>query len=106
MSTDALVAPSPAFRTDDSHLEYLVQNTRSCVLRPFSFFVSWQGVLTLAYRGFPPALVCLKQQIGDYYSSLPKENPGSKWPKTSLGALKEGRRLTPEQLKTLNATCR
>lgn len=30
-------------------------------------------MLTLAYRGFPPQLVALKQQISDYYQSLPKE---------------------------------
>lgn len=37
---------------------------------------------------------------------LPRENPGSRWPKTSLGALKDGARLTPEQLQTLNAICK
>ena len=30
-------------------LEALVADTRRCCLRPFRFFVSWQGVLTLAY---------------------------------------------------------
>jgi hypothetical protein len=92
--------------TQETHLEYLVRNTSACVLRPFSFFVSWQGVITLAYKGFPPALVNLKKDLTDYFQHLPKENPGSRWPKTSLGALKDGQRLTPEQLEQLNAVCR
>ncbi len=31
---------------------------------------------------------------------------GSKWPKTSIGCLRDGRRLTPEQLATLCRICR
>lgn len=88
-----------------TQLAYLVDQCTPCVLRPFAFFVSWQGVLTLAYRGFPEPLVALKAGLADYYGGLPEENPGSRWPKTSLGALKDGRRLTPEQLKKLNAVC-
>ncbi len=57
-------------------------------------------------RGFPPALVNLKQQLSEHHPTLPKENPGSRWPKTSLGALKDGTRLTPDQLNTLLAICR
>jgi hypothetical protein len=102
VDTAPLVAPP----STETQLEYLVRNTQACVLRPFCFFVSWQGVITLAYKGFPQNLVELKQQLTDYYQALPKENPGSKWPKTSLGALKEGKRLTPEQLDKLNAICR
>ena len=60
----------------------------------------------LIHRGFPPALVRLKQQLDRRHGSLPKENPGSKWPKTSLGAVKDGYRLTPEQLHTLLRICR
>lgn len=105
---EAVAGPSapPSSSTAETHLEYLTRNTQACVLRPYCFFVSWQGVLTLAYRGFPPQLVALKQQISDYYQSLPKESPGSRWPKTSLAALKEKQRLTPAQLQRLNEICR
>lgn len=48
------------------HLEYLVEQSRPCVLRPFCFFVSWQGVLTLVYKGFPQQLVTLKVGGGRY----------------------------------------
>lgn len=87
-------------------LEYYAAATPSCVLRPYRFFVSWQGVLTLVYRGLPPALAKLKQDINEYHEGLPAENPGSKWPKTSLGAVKDGKRLNPQQLETLLHICR
>lgn len=96
------VTPKPI----GSHLEYIISQTPTCILKPFSFFISWQGVLTLAYRGFPPALLALKQNIADLYGSLPKENPGSKWPKTTIGAVKDGKRLTPQQFHTLREICR
>eukprot|EP00879_Flechtneria_rotunda_P011304 GHRR01011809.1.p1 GENE.GHRR01011809.1~~GHRR01011809.1.p1 ORF type:complete len:303 (+),score=102.57 GHRR01011809.1:136-1044(+) len=106
----AVAAPSPTVLPvticQDTQLEYLIKNTQACVLRPYCFFVSWQGVLTLAYRGFPKPLVALKEHISDFYPALPKESPGSKWPKTSLACLKEGNRLTPEQLQHLNELCR
>jgi hypothetical protein len=43
--------------------------------------------------------------LPNYYGGLPPENPGSRWPKTSLGALRDGRRLTPEQFKVLMKIC-
>ncbi|BDA49980.1 hypothetical protein COCOBI_15-1080 [Coccomyxa sp. Obi] len=84
----------------------LLSSTSSCVLQPHAFFVSWQGVVTLAYRGFPPALVRLKQQLDAKHPGLPKENPGSKWPKTSLGCVRDKCRLAPQQLDTLLRICR
>eukprot|EP00884_Botryococcus_braunii_P000199 jgi/Botrbrau1/1017/Bobra.114_1s0055.1 len=86
-------------------LEDLLLNTSPCLLEPARFFVSWQGVLTLAFRGFPPALLQLKQDIGDRLGGLPRENPGSLWPKCSLGALRDNKRLDPQQLALLNRIC-
>lgn len=48
----------------------------------------------------------LKDALADTCKGLPPENPGSKWPKTTLGALRDGTRLTPEQLQQLNAICK
>ena len=56
-------------------------------------------------RGFPPPIASLKRQIEASHPGLDAENPGSRWPKTSLGALKDDKRLTPDQLKALNAIC-
>jgi hypothetical protein len=38
-------------------------------------------------------------------AALPAENPGSRWPKATLGALREGVRLTPSELATLQQLC-
>ncbi|ELR16682.1 uncharacterized protein ACA1_089300 [Acanthamoeba castellanii str. Neff] len=87
-------------------MEELVGRTASTELRPWAFLVAWDGVLTLAYRGFPCSLVDLKQHIGHHFPELPPENPGSKWPKTTLGALAEGSPpLTLDQLRTLKRVC-
>ena len=56
--------------------------------------------------GFPRALIDLKEALAAACSALPPENPGSKWPKTTLGALNNGARLTPEQLAQLNTICK
>lgn len=108
MATTTLAPVAPPSTQEESalQLDQIVANTRRCLLRPFSFFVSWQGVVTLAFRGFPPALTGLKAQLGEHYTALPPENPGSRWPKSSLGAVKEGKRLSPEQLDKLNTICR
>ena len=60
----------------------------------------------MLHRGFPPALVELKHAIAEAAPGLKAENPGSRWPKTSLGALGDSARLTPDQLDRLNAICR
>lgn len=97
-------APAPGGET---RLEYLARQTSACLVTPKAFFVSWQGVLTLAYSGFPPQLAALKAALADAHGdALPKESPGSRWPKTSLGAVRDGRRLTPEQLSALLRVCR
>ncbi len=59
-----------------------------------------------ACRGFPPAITQLKGVFERMHPTLPKENPGSRWPKTSLGALRDAKRLTPDQLKLLLKICR
>ncbi|MEW5302617.1 MAG: hypothetical protein WDW38_008026 [Sanguina aurantia] len=87
-------------------VDTLTAQASPAVLRPLGFLVSWQGVLALAYTGWPPSLLHLKQQLNSAFASLPKESPGSLWPKTSLGALKEGARLTPQQLDTLTSICK
>lgn len=83
-------------------LDQAILETQPCLLRPLGFMVSWNGVLCLAYSGYPPSLARLKQRMAAL-PGLPPEYPGSKWPKTSLAALRDGLRLTPAQLSALNA---
>lgn len=77
---------------------------RSCVLRAEAFFVAWNGVVTLAYSGFPPGLARVKEDAQAAMGSA-KENFGSKWPKTTLGALRDGQTLALEELEALHAVC-
>lgn len=83
-----------------------LEQTVTSYLQPLAFFISWHGVLTLAYRGFTPALLDLKRRLALAHPALSAEAPGSKWPKTSIACLKEGTTLTPEQFQTLRALCK
>lgn len=73
-------------------------------LTPLSFFVAWNGVLTLAFSGFPNSIVNLKSHVTSAFG-LRAENSGSKWPKCTLGVLREGVSLSLEQLTLLRALC-
>ena len=83
----------------------LVASRERCELRPKQFFVAWSGVLTLAWRGFPPEIEALKRHIASTWPALGPENPGSRWAKTTLGCLRDTKRLTPESLELLGKIC-
>lgn len=74
-------------------------------LQACSFFITWQGVLSLVYTGFPVQVVALKDAIAKGCPELKAESPGSMWPKTSLGALRDGMALTRSQFDGLHALC-
>ncbi len=69
------------------------------------FFVSWNSVATLAYTGFSRTLLAVKRGIEEGIPGLKPENPGSKWPKTTLGCLREGVELTKDQVCRLRNIC-
>jgi len=71
---------------------------------PRAFFVAWNGVLTLAFRGFTSATVDLKVAVTRAFG-LRAENSGSKWPKCTLGCLRDGLQLSLEQLEKLHEVC-
>ena len=84
--------------------ESLVQGD-SCVLRPQTYFVAWNGVLTLVYAGFPPVLAGIKARLNEE-DGLPPENFGSRWPKTTLAALRDDAPpLSLAELTSLRALC-
>ena len=100
--------PTDAPRNDSDvakGIAAMCEDCEPCELRPAAFFVAWSGVMTLAWQGFPPVLAGLKRRIAETFPALPPEKPGSKWPKTTLGCLKEGARLTPDQLRKLTQLC-
>eukprot|EP00243_Klebsormidium_subtile_P002819 TRINITY_DN15739_c0_g1_i1.p1 TRINITY_DN15739_c0_g1~~TRINITY_DN15739_c0_g1_i1.p1 ORF type:complete len:293 (-),score=35.06 TRINITY_DN15739_c0_g1_i1:157-1035(-) len=89
-------------------LQPIIATTQAVRLTFSQFFVSWSGVLTVAFTGLPPELLQLKAQIDQelpYLQTLKPENPGSKWPKVSLAALRDGKRLSLEQLSKLKRIC-
>ena len=89
---------------DEPRLRALVRGDR-CVLRPQTYFVAWNGVLTLVYAGFPPVLAGIKARLNEE-DALPPENFGSRWPKTTLAALHDDAPpLSLAELTRLRALC-
>ena len=82
-----------------------IANCPANLLLPKAFFVSWHGVMTLAYGGFSKCILDLKANLETKFTSLPAENEGSKWPKTTLGALNQGRVLTLAELASIRDLC-
>eukprot|EP01039_Chlorochromonas_danica_P007768 gene7768-8579_t len=77
-------------------------------MEPCAFFISWYGVLTVAFRAFPSSVFLFKQALQEdsrAMDRLPLENPGSKWPKISIAALKDGAILSREQFEKLREIC-
>lgn len=68
------------------------------------FFMSWNSVMTLAYEGFSQTLLDIKETLNSNLK-LKDENPGSKWPKTTLGCMKDGAILNPEQVSCIRTIC-
>ena len=88
----------------EQRLRALVRGDR-CVLRPQTYFVAWNGVLTLVYDGFPPVLAGIKAWLNEE-DGLPPENFGSRWPKTTLAALRDDAPpLSLAELTSLRALC-
>ena len=82
------------------------------------FLVAWGGVLALTFREWPPIVRSLKDLINAVSVSalhagaadqallrLSVENPGSRWPKITIGALRPGHILTLQDLERLRALC-
>jgi len=80
--------------------------TQCCVLYPCSFFVAWNGVLTLVYEGFPAPLARLKSHLNEPHLHVKPENSGSKWPKTTMGALiDDAPEFSLDELRQLHHLC-
>ncbi|KNC85654.1 hypothetical protein SARC_02175 [Sphaeroforma arctica JP610] len=90
-----------------AELHHLIENTETSALEFRSFFVAWDGVLVAAYNAFTPALQLLKDSINaNNEIVLQAENHGSRWPKTTLGAIKDDHPpLSLSELKMLREIC-
>lgn len=83
----------------------IVQTKPGTRIRPREFFIARQGVAALAYQGFSHTLLEIKEEIGELVPGLKPENPGSRWPKTTLGALKDDVTLTRRDADELRRIC-
>jgi hypothetical protein len=77
-------------------------------LEPKAYFVAWNGVLCLMFTGFPPSLTHLKNLLNDgsNNNAWKKEGFGSKWPKVTLGFLKDGQMLSLQEFEVLQSLCK
>ncbi|KAJ3329269.1 hypothetical protein HDU76_008256 [Blyttiomyces sp. JEL0837] len=99
---------SESSTSSTSIISTLIKSTPTCNLTPKAFFIAWNGVLTLAFEGFPSPIVNLKTTLNNdplLTKVLSPENSGSKWPKTTLGALSTNTSLTLDELKLLSTLC-
>lgn len=79
--------------------------TQSTLLSACEFFLAWQGVLVLAFSGWPPSLASLKKEL-NALPLLPAENAGSRWPKATLAAtVDDAPPLTTAELSSLRDLC-
>jgi hypothetical protein len=92
---------------DQRALSSLIQQVPVLRVRCSRFFVAWNGVLVLAMDGFPDSALELKQKIQETLGDrLSPENSGSKWPKITMGCLKEDQSLTLEEFILLSEICK
>lgn len=96
-----LLADSTMFNIIDN----IVRRYPATSIKPAELFLSWHGVLTLVYENFSTSLLGLKDDLTKQVPGLVAENEGSKWPKTTLGVLKDDRVLTLEEITTLRDCC-
>ncbi len=85
------------------------------VLQARGFLVAWGGVLALAFADWPPLLLAIKAALNALAEDgarsskqllqLAPENPGSRWPKITIGALQPDAQLSLEDLRSLRALC-
>jgi len=94
----------PEYHRPSRIREIIQQHGYAFSLHPYKLMVSWQGVLVLAFRGFSEKARELKGALNES-ELLVRENPGSTWPKCTLGCLRDGKRLTPENLARLTEVC-
>lgn len=86
-------------------IEEIVSSKPTTAVYPREYFISWNGVPTLAYQGFSPTLLEIKKEIDDKKLGLKPENSGSKWPKTTLGSIQDDKCLNRKDLNILREIC-
>ncbi|MBX2840291.1 MAG: hypothetical protein KTR26_00865 [Flammeovirgaceae bacterium] len=86
-------------------LEEIIRKAAPAQIFPKEFLIAWCGVPVLVYKGFPESILNIKSEIDKNIQGLTLENPGSKWPKTTLGCLKGGETLNNKEIANLKDIC-
>ncbi len=81
-------------------LQSAAESSPPVELQPQTYFLARSGVLTLAYSGFPTSILRIQDAL-DQVDNLPPQTQGSRWPKTTLGALHDGTVLTRSEAKLI-----
>merc|ERR1711971_167211 len=87
-----------------SSVERIIGRTPTCYLKPKCFFVAWNAVPTLVFSGWPEPIDSMKSEMQNN-ATVCKEMFGSKFPKITLGCVKDGVTMTPALLATVRRIC-
>lgn len=87
-----------------SKVEKIISITPTCYLKPKSFFVAWNSVITLVFNGWPEPIDIMKKELSDQVN-ICKEMFGSKFPKITLACVKDGIEITPKILGQIRNLC-
>ncbi len=93
-------------RIDLPVLDALATHYGPTAVEAGQFFLSYNSVMTLAYDSFSRTLLNVKSHVESAMQGrLRPENPGSKWPKTTLGCLVKDAVPTEGAIRDLRNIC-
>jgi len=83
----------------------LLSNENKTILKPKEFFIADCGVPVLFFQGFSNSLITIMQKVQTKVPGLKRINPVEKWPKVTLGTLRDDRTLSLNDAKALLEVC-
>jgi len=90
---------------EKSSLAAIIAQSPKYELEPVRFFVSWNGVVTIVFSGWPYSVIDMKQSLESSLPNLKKEDFGSKWPKITLAVLKDNSLFDKSRLEEIRSYC-
>jgi hypothetical protein len=88
------------------HLDYISVNFSPSSVKLKEFYVAHNSVIVLAYEAFSESMLGLQSWLDNHSElRLKSPNPGSLWPKTTLGAMINDNPLSKPELIKLKEIC-
>lgn len=103
-SASHLISSSMNNNRKMSRVEKIISITPTCYLKPKSFFVAWNSVITLVFTGWPEPIDTMKTELSSS-CTICKEFFGSKFPKITIACVKDGVEMTPKLLSKIRNLC-